>query len=81
MRRTMVVLAMAALLILALAAPAMAIHHGNGNAYGMGIKAHCEASYGQLVSAAKASGHVEGPVSGAANFVNSGLLAAHCIPE
>lgn len=80
MRRTIVVLAMTALYILALAAPAMAVHHGNGNAYGMGIKAHCEASYGQLVSAAKASGHVEGPVSGAANFVNSGLLAAHCIP-
>lgn len=72
---------MTALLILALAAPALAIHHGNGNAYGMGIKAHCEASYGQLVSAAKASGHVEGPVSGAANFVNSGLLAAHCISD
>ena len=42
---------------------------------------HCEASYGQLVSAAKQSGHVDCPVSGAANFVNSGLLAAHCISE
>lgn len=79
MRRTIVVLAMTALLLIALAAPAFAVHHGNGNAYGNGINIHCEASYGQLVKAAKASGHVEGPVSGAANFVNSGLLAAHCI--
>ena len=79
MRRTFVVMVMAALLIIAMAAPAFAVHHGNGNSYGKGIKVHCEASYGQLVKAAKASGHVEGPVSGAANFVNSGLLAAHCI--
>jgi hypothetical protein len=43
------------------------------------VKVHCDASYGQLVSAAKQSGHVEGPVSGAKNFVESGLLAAHCI--
>jgi len=79
MRRTIVVLAMTILLALAMSAPALAVHHGNGNAYGNGINIHCDASYGQLVKAAKASGHVDGPVSGAKNFVESGLLAAHCI--
>lgn len=79
MKRTLVALAMSVMMVFAFAGPAAAVHHGNGNAYGYGIKVHCGASYGQLVKAAKASGHVEGSVSGAMNFVNSGLLAAHCI--
>ena len=45
--------------------------------YGKDIKDGCGASYGQLVAAARASGHVTGPVGGAANFINSGLAAAH----
>ena len=57
----------------ALSAPAMASAEG----YGKEIKDGCGASYGQLVSAARASGHVEGSVSGAMNFVESGLAAAH----
>jgi hypothetical protein len=79
MRRVIVALASATVLALGVAAPAAAVHHGNGNSYGNGINVHCDASYGQLVKAAKQSGHVEGPVSGAKNFVESGLLAAHCI--
>ena len=35
-------------------------------------------SYGQLVKAAKQSGHVSGPVRGAKYFVVSGLLDDHC---
>lgn len=45
--------------------------------YGKQINDGCGASYGQLVSAARASGHVTGSVGGAKNFVESGLAAAH----
>lgn len=57
----------------ALAAPAAASATG----YGKDIKDGCGATYGQLVSTARAIGHVEGGVSGAMNFVDSGLAAAH----
>lgn len=56
----------------AISAPAMA-----GNGYGKQIKDECGLSYGQLVSIARKSGHVTGPVRGAKYFVKSGLLAAH----
>jgi hypothetical protein len=57
---------------------------GNGKdhgtyAFGKGVSVHCDASYGQLVKAAKQSGHVTGPVSGVKSFVESGLFAAHCL--
>ncbi len=51
--------------------------HAAGNGYGKTIKDGCGASYGQLVSMARASGHVEGSVGGAMNFVESGLADAH----
>jgi len=57
----------------ALSAPAAASASG----FGKDIKDGCGASYGQLVSTARASGHVEGSVGGASNFVESGLAAAH----
>lgn len=81
MKKTLGIAAATALAIGALAAPAAAGQPGHGEmAFGAGIKYHCEMSYGQLVSTARASGHIDGPVSGAKNFVTSGLLAAHCIP-
>ena len=58
---------------LALAAPTAASAQG----YGKWINDGCGASYGQLVSTARALGHVEGAVGGASNFVDSGLAAAH----
>jgi hypothetical protein len=51
--------------------------HAAGNGYGKEIKDGCGASYGQLVSTARALGHIEGSVGGAKNFVESGLAAAH----
>jgi len=57
----------------ALAVPTAASASG----YGKDIKDGCGASYGQLVSTARASGHIEGSVGGAMNFVESGLAAAH----
>jgi hypothetical protein len=57
----------------ALAVPTSASAAG----YGKDIKDGCGASYGQLVSTARAIGHIEGSVGGAKNFVESGLAAAH----
>ena len=81
MRRSFVVLAMTIVFVLAMTSAALAGPgaHGGGNQYGKGINVHCGASYGQLVKAAKASGHVTGPVSGVKSFVEDGLFAAHCL--
>ncbi|MGN6219809.1 MAG: hypothetical protein ACTHNQ_09905 [Microbacterium sp.] len=49
----------------------------SASGYGKDINDGCGASYGQLVSTARAIGHIEGSVSGAKNFVESGLAAAH----
>lgn len=75
MRRTLAIAFAVAFALSSIAAPTMA---GNKNAYGKQIKDQCGVSYGQLVKAAKQSGHVSGPVRGAKYFVVSGLLAAHC---
>lgn len=72
-RTKMTVAAVAIATAVTLALPAAASASG----YGKDIKDGCGASYGQLVSTARASGHVAGPVSGAMNFVESGLAAAH----
>jgi len=37
----------------------------------------CGATYGQLVSAARAAGHIDGGVNGARYWIESGLAAAH----
>ena len=63
----------AATVALTVGLPAAASAQG----YGKTINDGCGASYGQLVSTARAVGHVEGSVGGAANFVNSGLATAH----
>ena len=74
MRKKVAVLAAAIAMALATAAPAYAAGHA---AYGKQINDSClGATYGQLVSAAIRSGHVDG-ASGAKAFVESGLLAAH----
>jgi hypothetical protein len=70
MRKRLIVLAATIVMTMALPGTAMA-------GYGKTIKDGCGASYGQLVSTARASGHVTGSVGGAANFVTSGLAAAH----
>lgn len=62
----------AATTVLAVALPATAMA-----GYGKDINDGCGASYGRLVSTARASGHVTGSVSGAQTFVNSGVAAAH----
>ncbi len=72
-RIMMTVTAVAIATLAALAAPAAASASG----YGEEIKSGCGASYGQLVSQARASGHVDGSVGGAKYFVESGLAAAH----
>ena len=71
MRKRIIVFAATAAMTLALPGAAMA------GGYGKAIKDGCGASYGQLVSTARAIGHVTGSVGGAANFVESGLAAAH----
>lgn len=72
MRKRLVVLAATAALM-ALPSAAMA-----GPGYGKQINDGCGGpSYGQLVSAAKASGHVEGAVNGAKYWVESGVGVAH----
>ena len=81
MKRTILVLSMVVVLVLAMSSAALA---GNGKdhgtyAFGKGISAHCDASYGQLVKAARAADHAPGPVSGAKSFVENGLFAAHCL--
>lgn len=45
--------------------------------WGKQINDGCGASYGQLVSTARAAGHVDGAVGGARTWVESGLGAAH----
>jgi len=86
MRRAVLVLSMAVVLVLAMSATALA---GNGKdhgtyAFGKGVNAHCSLTYGEkvtygsLVSAAKQSGHVSGAVSGAKKFAQSDLFLAHC---
>jgi hypothetical protein len=72
-RMKVAVIAITIATIGALAMPAAASASG----YGKDIKDGCGYSYGQLNSMARASGHVDGSVSGAKNFVESGLAAAH----
>ena len=80
MRRSIVVLAMAVVFVLAMTAAALAVP-AQGKQLGKGINYHCGTSYGQLVKEAKALGHVTGPVSGVKSFVEGedGLFAAHCL--
>jgi hypothetical protein len=74
MRRKITILVAAMALSLAAALPAAAAGHA---AYGKQVNDSClGASYGQLVSAAIKGDHIERP-TGAKNFVESGLLAAH----
>ena len=82
MKRTLGIALAAAFAISAVSAPALAGPPGHGEkAFGAGIKYHCGASYGQLVSAARKSGHISGPVSGARAFATGPLFAPHCLPE
>jgi hypothetical protein len=71
-KKVISIIAATAFALGALSAPTTA-----GNAYGRIIKAECGLSYGQLVSAARRSGHVTGRVGGAKRFVKNGLLQAH----
>lgn len=58
----------------ALAVPAAA---SADTGFGKQIVDGCGASYGQLVSTARAIGHIDGSVGGARNWIESGLSAAH----
>lgn len=81
MKRILLVVLVVALLLVAVAAPAFAKPAHGESAYGKGIIAHCDASHGQLVSAAQPSGvHGEGWVpAGAKGFASAPLavLEAH----
>ena len=82
MKKTLGIVAASTLAIAAFATPVAAGQPAHGeSAFGAGIKYHCGASYGQLVSQARAIGHIDGPVRGAKGFVTSGLFAAHCITD
>jgi hypothetical protein len=82
MKRTLGITLAVAFAIGTIAAPAVAGPPGHGEkAFGAGIKVHCGASYGELVSAAKQGGHVSGPVSGARAFATGPLFGPHCLPE
>ena len=72
-RIMMTVTAVAIATATALAVPAAASADG----FGKMINDGCGASYGQLVSTARASGHITGSVGGARNWIESGLSAAH----
>jgi hypothetical protein len=74
--RRKIVMTLTALTIAAMASVAVPTA-ANASGYGKQINDGCGASYGQLVSGARAIGHVTGSVSGAMNFVDSGLAAAH----
>jgi hypothetical protein len=80
MKRALIVLLLVALLVVVFAFPAFAYPddwNGKGKAWGAGVKAHCEASYGQLNSAAIQSGHIDKGM-GLPQFIGDGLFAAHC---
>ena len=62
---------------LAVSAVFVAPTAATADGWGQQINDGCGASYGQLVSTARAIGHIEGGVGGARNFVESGLAAAH----
>jgi hypothetical protein len=70
---TVTAVAIAATAVLAVPAAASASTAG----FGKQINDGCGASYGQLVSTARASGHITGSVGGARNWIESGLSAAH----
>lgn len=63
--------------VLAVSAVFVAPTAASADGWGQQINDGCGATYGQLVSTARAIGHVEGGVSGAKSFVESGLAAAH----
>ena len=82
MKRTLIIVLTLAVLLVALASPAFAYPEDwdQGNAYGKGIKVHCEASYGQLVKAAQQSGvHGDGWVPAGAKGFALNALVAHCL--
>jgi hypothetical protein len=71
---------MAFVFVIAMATSAIAGPPGHGEkAFGKGINYHCDASYGQLVSAAIQSDHID-KASGARAFATSpNGLALHCL--
>lgn len=82
MRQSAIVLAMALVFVLAMATSALAGPPAHGESkFGKGITSHCGATYGQLVSAAIQSDHIDGPVSGARAFATGPLFAAHCLGD
>lgn len=82
MKKTLGIVAASALAVAAFAAPVAAGQPAHGeSAFGAGIKYHCGAPYGQLVSAARQSGHIDGPVSGAKGFATGPLFAPHCLTD
>jgi hypothetical protein len=75
MKRILILGLLVALLVVAMAVPAFAA----GKGYGKQINDSClGASYGQLVSAAQQSGHIDS-ANGAKYFVESGALTAHLV--
>jgi hypothetical protein len=76
MKRTLGIALAAAFAISAVSAPALAgpPEHGE-KAFGAGITYHCGATYGELVSAAIRSGHIDGPVGGARAFATEPVAA------
>ena len=75
MRRSIVVLAMAVVFVLAMASAALA-HPKAG--FGQGVQYHCGAPYGQLVKQAVQDGPHGGPFVGAKAFItNIAVAEAH----
>ena len=72
-RITMAVATVAVAAFASLAVPASASAAG----FGEQIKEGCGASYGQLISAARAIGHIDGAVGGARNWVEAGFGTVH----
>lgn len=70
MRRTVIATATATALLAATISSAVA-YKENGNGYGLGVKVHCGAPYGQLVQQAQ-PGH---PIIGAKAFITNIELA------
>ncbi len=75
--RKRITMAVTAVTIAAMAAFAAPTAASAADGFGKQIKDGCGASYGQLISTARAAGHIDGSVGGARNWIESGLSAAH----
>ena len=79
MRRSILVLAMTVVFVLAMTAAALAGPPAHGESqFGKGVQAHCGAPYGQLVKQAVQNDVHSGPFVGAKAFItNIAVAEAH----